>query len=189
MNRRGLNAGQTGLSESRRDSLGDDEVPFIDEMIDVLLAHLAQFRDQWGDRFRTGTTGAARIPEPIGLAVVHPAVEAGSRYAHDQPVGRVEFFQAVFSIQPFEGLHPACSKPFEKGVQTFILDRKTQRDTEVDIITPCVSVCARRERDVEEVALREQPPGAIACVMTEKERNEQKVLHMLSGLFSVSSER
>ena len=89
----------------------------------------------------------------------------------------------------FEGLHPGCSKPFEKGVQTFVLDRKTQRDTEVDIITPCVSVCARRERDVEELALREQPPGAIACVMTEKERNEQKVLHMLSGLFSVSSER
>jgi hypothetical protein len=74
LNRRGLNAGQAGLSESRRDSLGDDEVPFIDEMIDVLLSHLAQFRDQRRDQFRTSTTRAARVLEAIGLAVVHAAI-------------------------------------------------------------------------------------------------------------------
>src|SRR5688572_21295726 len=44
------------------------------------------------------------------------------------------------------------------------------------------SACARRERDVEELALGKQPSGAIARVMTQKERHEQKVLHLLSGL-------
>lgn len=167
-----------GLSESRRDSLGDDEVPFIDEMIDVLLAHLAQFRDQRRDRFRTSTTRAARVLEAIGLPVVHSAIKSHTRYTHDQPVGRVEFLRTVFSIQPSEGLLSGCSKPLEQGRQTFVLDRQAQGHSEVHIPVPGVPICTGRKSHVEELALGEQPTSTITCVVTKKERNKLEVLHL-----------